>query len=84
MRAGFLPRSMHLLELLETHPALAKIAFKAHGQKPSVSRVSHLPGAAWAPLAAYLSRKTEKTIVLVAPTSESGDSAFFDLTSLHD
>ncbi len=83
-RTGFLPRSMHLLDLLESHPALAKIAFKAHAQKPAISRISHLPSAAWAPLAAYLSRKTDKTIVLIAPTSESGDSAIFDLASLQD
>lgn len=75
---------MHLLDLLETHPVLPKIAFKAHSQKPATQRISHLPSAAWAPFVAYLSRKTERTILLVAPTAESGDSALYDLTALRD
>jgi transcription-repair coupling factor (superfamily II helicase) len=75
---------MHLLDLLESHPVLPKIVFKAHSQKPLSTRISHAPGAAWAPLAAYLSRKTEKIVILVAPTAESGDNAIYDLNALRD
>jgi transcription-repair coupling factor (superfamily II helicase) len=75
---------MHLLELLETHPVLPKLVFKAQSQKPTVQRISHLPSVAWAPLAAYLARKTERTVLLIAPTAESGDNALYDLTALRD
>ena len=75
---------MNLLELLESHPVLPKIVFKAQAQKPATQRVSQLPSAAWAPLVAYLARKTGKTVVLVAPTAESGDNCLFDLTALQD
>ncbi|HEX8463458.1 MAG TPA: hypothetical protein VF627_02475, partial [Abditibacterium sp.] len=75
---------MHLLDLLETHSALPKLVFKAHAQKPTVVRISHAPSASWAPLAALLARKTERTVLLIAPTAESGDNALYDLNALRD
>ncbi|RYG59013.1 hypothetical protein EON80_26220, partial [bacterium] len=75
---------MNLLDLLEVHPVLPKLVFKAQAQKPQVQRISHLPSVAWAPLAAYLARKTERTVLLIAPTAESGDNSLYDLTALRD
>ncbi len=74
---------MHLLDLLESHAPLQKITFKAQA-KPlkNALRVENAPPTSWAPLVALLSRKTEKPVVLVCPTSESGENVLLDLTTL--
>lgn len=84
-RAGFLSFPMHLLDLLESHAPLQKIAFKAQTKSlKNAVRIENAPPSSWAPLVAMLARKTEKTIVLVCPTSESGENVLLDLTTLQE
>ena len=74
---------MHLLDLLDSYPPLQKITFKAQAkQLKSPVRIENAPSSSWAPLVELLSRKTEKCVVLVCPTSEAGENPLLDLTTL--
>ncbi len=74
---------MHLLDLLESHAPLQKITVKAQAKNlKNAVRIENAPPSSWAPLVALLSRKTEKCVVLVCPTSESGENVLLDLTTL--
>lgn len=76
---------MHFLDLLETHAVLSKITFKALA-KPTKDaiRIQGAPPASWAPFAAWLARKTGRTIVLVCGTNEAGENAAHDLAALRE
>jgi len=76
-------RIMQFLDLLESNPQLQKLTFKAQAkpQSPPV-KLEGAPPASWASLAAYLSRVSEKTVVLVAPTAEGGENALRDLSAI--
>ncbi len=74
---------MHLLDLLESHAPLQKITFKARAkQLKSPLRIENAPPTSWAPLVALLARQTEKCVVLVCPTSETGENVLLDLATL--
>ncbi|BCM91449.1 transcription-repair-coupling factor [Abditibacteriota bacterium] len=76
---------MHLLDLLDSYPPLQKITFKAQAkQLKNAVRIENAPPTSWAPLVALLARKTEKCVILVCPTSESGENALLDLTTLRE
>ena len=74
---------MQFLDLLEANPALQKLTFKAQAKSQSQPvKLEGAPPASWAPLAAWLSRASEKTVVLVCPTAESGENALRDLSAI--
>jgi transcription-repair coupling factor (superfamily II helicase) len=74
---------MQFLDLLERHPSLEKITFKAFAKNQKNAVVlENAPPASFAPLCAYLARKTEKTVVLVCPTNEGAENAIVDLTAM--
>ncbi len=74
---------MHLLDLLDSYAPFQKLVFKAQAKALAAPvRIENAPPTSWAPLAALLARRTEKTVVLVCPTSEAGENALLDLTTL--
>ena len=75
---------MNLLELLASHKPLEKLNFQALSKTAKTLRIDGAPPQSWAPLAAHLSRKTNRTVILVAPTSESGENALLDLAALRE
>ena len=72
---------MQFLDLLASSPALEKLRFTASAKSPQLVRIESAPPPSWAPLAAILAQ-TEKTIVLVCPTAESGENALRDLAAI--
>ena len=74
---------MQFLDLLQGVPALQKLTFQA--QSKPLERAVKLEGApppSWAPLAAWMAQQSEKTVVLICPTAESGENALRDLSAI--
>ena len=73
---------MQFLDLLPSNDSLETILHKTRAQpRGHAVRMEGAPPASWAPLAAILAR-TEKTVVLICPTAESGENAIRDLTAI--
>ena len=74
---------MQFLDLLESNAQLQKLTFAAQAKPQSQPiKAEGAPPASWAPLVAQLARTSDKTVVLVCPTAESGENALRDLSAI--
>ena len=74
---------MQFLDLLQSVPALEKLVFKAQSKPlPHAVRLESAPPPSWAPLAAFLAQKSDKTVLLICPTAEGGENALRDLAAI--
>ena len=84
-RTGVLARAenMQFLDLLQSNSQLQKLTSKAQTKAQSQPvKIEGAPPASWASLAAHLARASQKIVVLVAPTAESGENSLRDLSAI--